>query len=102
MEGEEVVGRISKRCVTQAVQDDTEDVFINSADRQGADRGCEGDRDVVHVRVAVPHDRDRDALPCITIEGLQTCLDQARYTYIYVCVKNCVLWIYHLEKFCFF
>ena len=55
--------------------DDTEEIFIISADRQGADRGCEGDRDVVHVRVAVPHDRDRDALRCITI----TTSDQATH-----------------------
>ena len=36
LEGEEVVGRISKRCVTQAVQDDTnERSFIVSADADG-------------------------------------------------------------------
>ena len=30
LEGEKVVGRISKRCVTQAVQDDTNgEIFIN-------------------------------------------------------------------------
>ena len=36
LEGEEVVGRISKRCVTQAVQDDTNwEIFIISADADG-------------------------------------------------------------------
>ena len=36
LEGEEVVGRISKRCVTQAVQDDTnERSFIIRADADG-------------------------------------------------------------------
>ena len=36
LEGEEVVGRISKRCVTQAVQDDTDErSFIISADADG-------------------------------------------------------------------
>ena len=37
------------------------------------DKVAKGDHDVVEVRVAVPHDRDRDALRCITI----TTSDQA-------------------------
>ena len=71
-------------CYKGGLDDTDERSFIISADQQGGNRGCEGlltcldqaksrdevakgDRDVVQVRVAVPHDRDRDAVRCITI-----------------------------------
>ena len=39
----------------------TEVIFI------GESRYEVGDRDVVHVQVAMPHNRDRDVVRCITI-----------------------------------
>ena len=63
----------------------TEVIFIG----ESRDEVAKGDRDVVHVRVAVPHDRDRDALRCITIEGLLTCLDQAN---LLLLIENQLRW----------